>query len=525
MERTSPPPRRFSFKPLYYADRLHVVNPEGYVGVITLWSKVDFVIKKFKSAGINLHPRTSPIAVFGNLYGNGLRELLRNLLYNPQINFLLICGRNRSGSLEELVNFFSKGVEILDSDTISYRIDASLSSSSSEETQIYPVRVIGTKRIVDNLVTPEVFQIPPRLFCLGELRAKGEIERLGSIFENEIEPHSPSSDYKAPFLWSGSQIRRIKIPLPEIDFDYYPSNPRGHTIIRENPVEAWEEILFRLFRFGHPVRLAKGERIELQNVKVIVEHPHEAELDADFENFHVLDKYNFDPSYLKQYQKDILSGTIEADETYNYGHRLRSYFGLDGLQACVERLKKDPQDRKSYVTCWDMRRDLESKHGHPCLVSIFLRYFDEKLTLTASFRTHNALDAWLVNFYGLMAIQKYVAEKVGIDGGPITVLSHSLTIDRRELARAEKIALQKKYRIYEDPNGYFRITLGKDKIFVEHCFEDSVLKTYSGTKASKLQHEIARDEAVSDINHAIYLGRQLERAEICLRTGEEFTQE
>ena len=94
------------FKALHFADRLTVINPQGTIGVVTLWSKPDYVIERFRQAGVDLNPATSPIAVFGTLYGNGLREMLRNLLYNPQIQTLLICGHDRSGSREELENFF-----------------------------------------------------------------------------------------------------------------------------------------------------------------------------------------------------------------------------------------------------------------------------------------------------------------------------------------------------------------------------------------------------------------------------------
>ncbi len=99
------------FKPLHFADRLTVINPQGTIGVVTLWSKVDYVIGRFRQAGVDLDPATSPIAVFGTLYGNGLREMLRNLLYNPQIQSLFICGNNRSGSREELQKFFELGLE------------------------------------------------------------------------------------------------------------------------------------------------------------------------------------------------------------------------------------------------------------------------------------------------------------------------------------------------------------------------------------------------------------------------------
>ena len=83
---------KLKFEPLYFGDRLTVINPYGTIGVVTLWSRVDYVIERFRQAGVDLDPNTSPIAVFGNLYGNGLREMLRNLLWNPQIQVLLICG-------------------------------------------------------------------------------------------------------------------------------------------------------------------------------------------------------------------------------------------------------------------------------------------------------------------------------------------------------------------------------------------------------------------------------------------------
>ena len=110
------------FQPLYFADKLTIINPHGSIGVVTLWSKVDYVIERFRQAGVDLNPTTSPIAVFGNLYGNGLREMLRNLLYNPQIQTLLICGNDRSGSAKELINFFKLGTEPVVKSVVKFNI-------------------------------------------------------------------------------------------------------------------------------------------------------------------------------------------------------------------------------------------------------------------------------------------------------------------------------------------------------------------------------------------------------------------
>ncbi len=490
-----------NFIPLYFQDKLTIVNPAGTIGVLTLWSRVDYVMERFRQAGVDLDPATSTIAVFGTLYGNGLRELLRNLLYNPQIQTLLVCGRNRSSSYEELNKFFEGGLEYGESPFVSYE------PLSSGEV-IYTCRISGTNRLIDSLVRAEHFNFTPNLHWLGEPKDEETLSRVREFFQH----WRPSTQ-----VMVGEKDRQ-EIPLPQVSISHFPSQPQAHSIVRDTPLEAWQELLFVVSRFGHPVKLAKGERLELQNLKVVVTQP-------VFEPDKALQEHHFDPEKLRTYQRDFLRGEKGADETYSYGHRLRSYFGADNLVACVRRLKADPEDRKAYLTLWDNRRDLEVAKGQPCFVSLFFRRFDEKLTLTANFRTHNALDAWLPNVYGLMAVQQLVALEVGMPPGPITVVSHSISIDRKELDRALAMVSHRGFAIREDPCGYFRLSLDEGEILVEHRHGDVTLKEYRGKKAVHLQHQLARDLALSDLNHAMYLGRQLAQAEECLRTGQEFEQE
>ena len=503
------------FEALYFRDRLKIINPYGTIGVVTLWSKVDYVIERFRQAGVDLNPATSPIAVFGTLYGNGLREMLRNLLYNPQIQTLLICGHDRSGSREDLVNFFELGLEPVEGALVRYR-------PPGPALKVSPARIRQTKRILDDLVQPEDFKPPPQLLWIGDPQKEDTVANLLN-FLSAWQPSPP------PEI-------RYEMPLPEVEVQYFPSNPRSHQVIRDTPLDAWKELIYILSRFGRMVTLKKGDRLELQNIKVVVEKP-------EFEE-KKLQQYNFDLEKLRQYQKDIVRSKIRPDkpslkgqirlpqwvqlrpdETYNYSERLRTHFGLDGLEACVSRLKKDSEDRKAYFTLWNNPEDLKAPSGHPCFVSLFFRKFEEKITLTASFRTHNALDGWLINFYGLMAIQKWVSKRINIPSGPIIVISHSISLDPRELDRALLIIGQRPFKVNLDPMGYFRVTLDSKEILVEHRFEDVTLKEYRAKTAASLQHQIARDVAVSDINHAIYLGRQLAKAEMALKDGREFVQD
>ncbi len=489
------------FIPLHFGDKLTLINPGGSIGVLTLWSRVDYVMARFRQAGVDLDPRTSPIAVFGTLYGNGLRELLRNLLYNPQISTLLVCGRNRSGSLEELQAFFQHGLEAAASPLLAY-------AAGEDGGQVQTCRIRGTNRLIDNLVRPEHFLRVPEIRVLGEPKDDAALARIQAFFRAwGSRPEPPPC-----------HLPRQQIPLPQVQISHFPSVPQAQTVVQETPLAAWQELLFVISRFGHPVRLAKGERLELQNLKVVITRP-VFEADADLQRCH------FDPGQLRRYQEDFLRGERGADETYTYGHRLRTYFGQDNLAACLKRLQADPEDRKAYLTLWDNRRDLQVARGQPCFVSLFCRRYDGALTVSATFRTHNALDAWLPNVYGLMAVQEFLAASLAVPTGPITVVSHSISIDRKEVDRALAIISHRSFRLREDPCGYFRLSVDDGEIVVEHRYGDVTLKEYRGTKAVQLQQQLARDLALSDLNHAMYLGRQLARAEECLRTGGAFEQE
>lgn len=485
------------FESLYYGDRLRRFNPGGDVGVVTLWSKVDQAVKVLHELNIDLDERTSRIAVIGNLYGNGLPHMLRNLLWNPQIAYLLIVGQDLSGSRGDLISFFENGLEevqFLGAQTF---------------------KIIGRNRVIDGLVKPSDFKVPPKLTALGKLSAPETLADIQNFFSS-LEP---------PLELEGP---RQKIDLPEIQVTRFPTEARSNVVLRDSPLEAWKELIFRLHRFGHRSALKKGERIELQNLKVVVSKPDE---DADT----LILESGFDPDKFRDYQKRILSPIKPEDLEYTYGHRIRGYFRhqetpVDGLEIAIQRLKADPETRHAYISIWDSHRDLPEGHGCPCLVSLFFRRFEEKLTLTATFRTHNAVDAWLENFWGLIAIQRFVAEASGMERGPITVFSHSISVSADSLEKASRIADQKttddvinpetgKREPRMDHNGSFTVTVDHEaqEIVVEHSFQGMPLKTYRSRHAQTLEHELARDCAVSEIAHALYLGREIARAEMILR--------
>jgi hypothetical protein len=229
------------FEALYYQDRLKIVNPEGDVAITTLWSKVESAYQILEEAGVDLAPATSRIGPVANLYGNGLPQMLRNLLWNPQIRHIVILGKNLSGSREWLLNFFQHGLEEI------------------EFLGAKAFRIRNTTRTIDGSVEPRIFAHTPEFTVLGDVGDAATKAGLKSFFET-LPPAEP-----------GDLARVEPPPIPEPAVTRFPTEPRSHTIVRETPMEAWSELIFRLFRFGHRNMVAKKSgpegRVELQNIK------------------------------------------------------------------------------------------------------------------------------------------------------------------------------------------------------------------------------------------------------------------
>ena len=229
---------------------------------------------------------------------------------------------------------------------------------------------------------------------------------------------------------------------------------------------------------------------------------------------------------------------------YTYGNRLRAYFDqgstADTLASAIAALRADRRTRRAYISLWDSSADLsdeqeDATRAKPCLTTLFFRTAEDRLMLTATYRAHNLLTAWLENVYGLMAIQRHVAHGAGIESGALTVISHSLGIDPRnpryELARAiaerwdsdDDIDRRTgKSSLREDPNGYFIVTadVERGRIVADHRFGGVLIKRYEADRAASIEHEVSADMAIGLISHALWLGRELTRCEQILQRGE-----
>ena len=88
------------------------------------------------------------------------------------------------------------------------------------------------------------------------------------------------------------------------------------------------------------------------------------------------------------------------------------------------------------------------------------------------------------------------------------------------------------YHIYRDwkmdPSGYFLIRANKKKRQLElaFCKKDNVIEVLiTGDTPQELYHTAIQNGLLSDLEHAAYLGKELEKAYLCLKSGKEYVQD
>lgn len=479
------------FKHLYCENKVPIINPLGNAGIVTLWTKIDGNAG-YKAKLSERHPKLfepdSNLVALTNLYGNGLPQMLANLAYNPQIERIAITGnRANTNGREALINFFEQGVEEI------------------EVGGVKMSRIKETDYLLGLEVNPSLFKYFPEI----QVFKTSDYEGVANFVQYKGNRNVKESD-------------RMEIELVMPKFKDFSSDLTNHNIIADTPLEAWMDVMFHIDRYGKNMQLEKGLRRSLFNLDVTIRNP-------NFESDDLLKKLNFDPQELKEYQKFLLNPELPEDQPYSYGNRMRGYWGLDSLDIIIERLRKNPLDRHSLVSLWDTGNDLtheKKESSAPCFTDAYFINLEGKLIMTAGFRTHNAVSAWLTNIYGLRAVQEYVANGIKIPAGQLNVRSRWISIDPENSKTNSALKLIKQHRKIkldvDDPKGYFQITIDREEneIVAQHYSPEGIqVEEIRGPSATSIKNQLRQLNPFSTQDHAMWVGLQLAKAQFEL-TGE-----
>ncbi len=462
--------------PIYYKELIKISNTDSPVSIVTLWTIRDSVIEK-------IDPKLWHAS--GQLYTkNGINYLIRNLLSNKKIRYIILCGQDRSGSGAELKKIWN--------------------GEKSESLH---------KEIPENAIKNLVKNV--ELIDLIKEENSEKIEKEIKNLDLEKQSYGEAETFPEP----------KEEDLNELECSW-PTDPSIFKVRGETIAETWLKALKMVLKFGD-IKLTDGMKMkEICNLTAVIEN-------EDPDNFYTPDWLGIDKQKIKDYLPQVMQKEKIEGLHYTYGYRMQSHFDIDQIDEIVEKLKTDKNAREAVVVLFDPRLDHKAEH-RPCVVLVQTLFNKGKLNLNVYVRSHDIFGGWHLNAFGLHTLQKRICDETNLPMGVLTIMSASAHIYDFNWEQALNTAnknLQSKFN--NDPRGYFKIEINKEnkEILVKHFSPDGkIKKKYSenieNLKATtNLLKKIDEDLAISLPIHAADIGSEIQKAEIALRMNIDYTQD
>jgi thymidylate synthase len=444
------------------------------------------------------------VAGIGNLYTaeRGVDMIVRNLIANPRIIRLVLCGENKSGSLAAMHEFFNGDLPMTVEKTASGR-------------EYYTVG--GDARVWAD-IPQDIVEAVRHDVATSFMHSDAEPRELVEVILSSFSEHG--------FHGFRSYEPQLFPPILE-EPDHFPAPYSGQILRAKTIGRGYLELLHHILTYGKKIGTHYDQMsLEIMDlVMVITDH------DAHGFMHGVPDYIPFTPQKIEEYCMDLLNPEEDTSVTYTYGNRMRQHFGVDQLKYVAEKLAADRGSRSAVVNLWDAKR---RQQGSPCLNHLWFRIMDGKLFMTATIRSNDMYLGWPENAYGLRYLQDWVRtmtlkmegayqDDSGLDMGDLVIVSQSAHLYSDCWAPAQEIVDEhRRYKEWWDEKGQWTFKkTGGPMCIPEGCvaegFEATLhspegehLTTIKGTPSS-IRMEIARRGLISDVGHAMYVGQMLEK--------------
>lgn len=459
--------------PVLFMEQLIYGKSEKGVGIVVLWTRKELVSQKIAAENYT---------VMGQLYSKhqGINALIVNCLANKNIRYLIVTGLDLSGSGETLKRLFTGGIN---------------GNRMVEGEENF---------VLDENIPLEEFENFRKNVELIDLRAVQNFAELNSVLEKFVQREGYGED----------KIFSLSIPkIPEV----FPSQITGLQVISPSIPKAWPLILDQIMQFGTLKESEYGEKQkELLSFTSIITEDNE----TDWNRF-----FPFSREEMLAYVPQVTSAIEFQGVEYTYGQRLRK--PIDQIAYLAEKLKTAPHSRRLVACTWNIEHDYNNPNS-PCLVLVQCNMVEDKLFLTAFFRSNDMFAAWPKNAFALRELQKIIARECRFTLGNLTIISQSAHIYEHDFAKTKEVINRTKTKFdwTPDPNGNFIITTRNGEIFVTHVNQGSkMLEEFHGKTALEIYRYIASKNKISVISHALDIGCELQKAEIALKIGIQYTQD
>ena len=470
--------------PLYKQELIALGNLDSSTALCTLWTEKERVLEKISPE--NYH-------VAGQCYNpnEGVNIILRNILANKKISRLVICGADLSGSGDALIALKEKGID--------------------DER-----RVIGFENSrIDNEIPLEAIE---RFRKNVEIIDKREIKDF-----SELNEFLKSLENKE--LWGENEVYEVHKPVSP---EQFPSEKTGFVLRGRKVGDVWLRILETLLKFGYKKKSQHSdEQLEIIGLISIIS-------DEDPENIDWKPYFRFSREHFKNYLPQLMSSEIFENVNYTYGSKLRNFKGINQIESMINQLKETLYTRRAVAVTLDVEKDFDNPNS-PCLDLIQV-LVQEKLNLTAYFRSNDMFAAWPENALALRSVQNEIAKKVGVALGDLIIVSNSAHIYSSNWQEAKNILekypasqswdMNSKGKREPDPRGNILIETENSKIKVTHLSpEGKIIGEFLADNATEAYKKITEKQMISQISHALDIGMELGKAESALILGKKYVQD
>lgn len=170
------------------------------------------------------------------------------------------------------------------------------------------------------------------------------------------------------------------------------------------------------------------------------------------------------PEALEQYRQELLDGILDFNigNTWDYTYHNRMVFPTDQKEFILNELKRNPNSRRAVIDVRNIGKDCYSEDP-ACLQHIQYFIRNDKLDCCVLFRSNDATRANFMNSFGLIMLQKWFADELGVKVGTFTLRANSFHCYENELDNLSNYVKKIKEKGYTDKSIVFNYKDNWDK--------------------------------------------------------------
>ena len=474
----------FSLFPKYFRNAVNRISEEGFICICTFWTKKEYV------SDIITPENKKKVLTIGNLYTlEGMKYVIKNIFLCPAVSYLIFTG-NDNNNIKDKIKSANFGLK----DYIFWNY----------------------------FNTHSIF-----------------VENYKEI-NNTIN----GLERQKPWIKEIVEFEDVNENLLKSNFQ---SEEQGFIVRDKDLFRMWQRALTKVKLFGTYKENKTKEIISLMSIltdKIV--------LNEKMPEIEIIDKY------LPQVVNNIPTEGL----TYTYGSRLHN---MNQINEVIASLRKNKDNRNGISVTW--KPEIDYHTDPPCLILIDCKIQNKKLYMTAYFRSHDIYKAYCMNIIALQCLQEKIVNAINEDHdyeldiknnkpsnnempefkivnnrieilprypitkpedqlikrGHLAVISNSAHVYEQDFEKLDKINM---LDCNLDDRGYFIINLDREeKQIVVTLMNNSnqPVKTFKDNNVKKLLDLC--QPYISEISHALYMGREVEKAKHCLDSGEKYVQD